>query len=59
MCILAQRRSASEPDSHAHTAQGVRVATVEGAHTAEVSFAGGITYHLTIAASNADEPHDH
>ncbi len=55
--------SASEPDSHSHTAQGVRVATVEGAHTAEVSFAGGITYHLTIFASkagaDADKPHDH
>lgn len=55
--------SASEPDSHSHTAKGATVATMAGAHTAEVSFTGAITYHLTIfaskAAADADEPHDH
>lgn len=55
--------SATEPDSHSHAAQGVPVATTPGAHTAELSFTGGITYHLTIFASKtgaeADEPHDH
>lgn len=53
--------SATEPDSHSHAAQGVPVATVPGAHTATLSFTGGITYHLTIFASKAgaDAGHDH
>lgn len=55
--------SASEPDSHSHTGSGVRVNTTAGAHSAELSFTGGITYHLNIfssKASDAKQPaHEH